>query len=180
MILLLAAILAIHVVLLCLFLATDSAERELADTKRELDEENALRSAWDQMQDPPQESQSGAGDNAATVRQDSAPTSAASQTASGSSASGTASLQKPSSSAAASSATAKPGSTALPASKEEKPAPSVPSTTYVRKPKKTASIKLDFTGAARDDAPGLKGIGLATAGLLLDMDKNTVLWAKNP
>ena len=179
MILLLVAILAVHVVLLCLFLATDSAERELADTKRELEEENALRSAWDQMQENTQTVPS-----AQTTSGESA-SSAASQTASGSSASATASQQKPTSTTTtkpSSTATTKPSSTAaaLPASKEEKPAPSIPSTTYVRKPKQTASVKLDFSGAARDDAPGLKGIGLATAGILLDMDNNKVLWAKNP
>ena len=51
MILLLVAILAVHVVLLCLFLATDSAEHQIENTRRELDEENALRSAWDQTQE---------------------------------------------------------------------------------------------------------------------------------
>ena len=40
--------------------------------------------------------------------------------------------------------------------------------------------KLDFTGAARDNSPGLKLIDRATAGILVDMDNNTVLWAKNP
>ena len=67
----------------------------------------------------------------------------------------------------------------LPAVKD-KPAPSVPSTTYVRKPRKTVVPKLDFAGAARDDISGLKGITLSTAGILVDMDTNKVLWAKNP
>ena len=63
---------------------------------------------------------------------------------------------------------------------KDKPAPSVPSATYVRKPKKTVVPKLDFAGAARDDIAGLKGISLSTAGILVDMDTNKVLWAKNP
>ena len=49
MILLLLAILAVHAALLFLFLATDSAERQLSDARKELEEETELRSAWDQI-----------------------------------------------------------------------------------------------------------------------------------
>ena len=172
MILLLLAILAVHAVLLCLFLATGSAERQLTDTRRELEEENALRSAWDQMQETAQTAQQAR--PAQTVdpapsTQQKPPTSTASAS-SASSASSTAQT-KPASSvttAAASSA------------KQQEQAPSVPSTTYVRKPRKTESAKLDFTGAARDNVSGLKGVNLATAGILIDMDTRKVLWAKNP
>ena len=172
MILLLLAILAVHAVLLCLFLATGSAERQLTDTRRELEEENALRSAWDQMQETAQTAQQAR--PAQTVdpapsTQQKPPTSTAS--ASSASSSSSTAQTKPASSvttAAASSA------------KQQEQAPSVPSTTYVRKPRKTESAKLDFTGAARDNVSGLKGVNLATAGILIDMDTRKVLWAKNP
>ncbi|MBR5681030.1 MAG: hypothetical protein IKX19_10300, partial [Clostridia bacterium] len=85
MILLLVAILAVHVVLLCLFLATDSAEQQLNDTRRELDEENALRSAWDQTQEAASKSdrtaQSVSTPSAGTATQTVQPKPTASQTA---------------------------------------------------------------------------------------------------
>ena len=169
MILLLVAILAVHVVLLSLFLATDSAEHQLNDTRRELDEENALRSAWDQTQEA-------ASKSAQTAQSDSPKqTTTPAQT----------SATKPSTASASTSTQTKPATTTttnipvVASADDEKKVPSVPSTTYVRKSKKMTPAKLDFTGAARDNSPGLKLIDRATAGILVDMDTNKVLWAKN-
>ena len=188
MILLLVAILAVHVILLCLFLATDSAEQQLDETRRELDEENALRSAWDQTQEAA--SQSAQTTQAvSTPSAGTAATQASAQTkpATAAQSATSSSTAKPSSTATTSTSTSaqtKPAtSTSIPvvaSSDEEKKTPSVPSTTYVRKPKKMTPAKLDFTGAARDNSPGLKLIDRATAGILVDMDTNKVLWAKNP
>ena len=158
MIILILAIAAVHAVLLGLFLATGSAERQISETKREIREETALRSEF--------------GNGEAL------PSGAQTETLS--------SGQKPSASETqASSAPPIPSvspdkdpTASLPAVKE-KPTPSVPSTTYVRKPKKTAAVKLDFSGAARDNVSALKGVNLATTGILVDMDTNKVLWAKN-
>lgn len=163
MILLILAIIAVHAVLLGLFLATDSAERELSETRRELEEENALRSAMEN------------GETLPPVQEETLQSGGTQQpqTASGSGKTDTA--QQPS--------TIPPPEkdpvAALPSVKE-KPAPSVPSTTYVRKPGKATSAKLDFTGAARDNLSELRGVNLATAGILVDMDRNVVLWTKNP
>ena len=165
MILLLLAILAVHAALLFLFLATDSAERQLSDARKELEEETELRSAWDQIKQETVQSMQSSPLN--ETAQSSQPKNA--------SGSGTASQPKPA-------ASTTPVSTlpVVSSSQPEKQAPSVPSTTYVRQPKKTPAPKLDFTGAARDNVSGLKGINLATAGILVDMDNNKVLWAKNP
>ena len=57
MIVLILAIVAVHGVLLGLFLATGSAERELEETRRELEEENALRSAMESGEVLPSETQ---------------------------------------------------------------------------------------------------------------------------
>jgi len=184
MILLLVAILAIHVILLCLFLATDSAEQQLDDTRRELDEENALRSAWDQTQEAASKSAQAAQaavstPAAGTATQAAQPKETATTPARASTAKSTSST----SASTPASAQTKPAATTTPvvaSSAEENKTPSVPSTTYVRKPKKMTPAKLDFTGAARDNSPGLKLIDRATAGILVDMDTNKVLWAKNP
>ena len=178
MILLLAAILAVHVILLSLFLATDSAEHQLVNTQRELDEENALRSAWDQTQEAASQTartaQAAPAGETAQADQPKQTTQAQTATTKPSTASSTTSTQtKP----AATTTTATP---VVASSAEEKKVPSVPSTTYVRKSKKMTPAKLDFTGAARDNSPGLKLIDRATAGILVDMDTNKVLWAKNP
>ena len=178
MILLLAAILAVHVILLCLFLATDSAEHQLVNTQRELDEENALRSAWDQTQEAASQTartaQAAPAGETAQADQPKQTTQAQTATTKPSTASSTTSTQtKP----ATTTTTATP---VVASSAEEKKVPSVPSTTYVRKSKKMTPAKLDFTGAARDNSPGLKLIDRATAGILVDMDTNKVLWAKNP
>jgi len=157
MILLILAIIAVHGILLGLFLATDSAEREIEETLREIEEETAMRSEM-------------AGGEVLPSQPDSTPAvqpPPVSESTSSSSTPGTAVSQSSDPTAG------------LPAVKE-KPAPSVPSTTYVRAPKKAVTAKLDFSGAARDNISGLKGVNLATAGILVDMDKNTVLWAKNP
>ena len=163
MILLILAIIAVHAVLLGLFLATDSAERELSETRRELEEENALRSAM------------GNGETLPPVQEETVQSGGTQQpqTASGSGKTDTA--QQPATIAPPE----KDPVAALPSVKE-KPAPSVPSTTYVRKPGKATSAKLDFTGAARDNLSELRGVNLATAGILVDMDRNVVLWTKNP
>ena len=167
MIILIFAIAAVHGILLWLVIATDSNEQQIAETLRQIEEENALRN--DDFQDyeeaepassvlPPETGTSVTKpDNTNTAQ-----TSAASQ---GKTGTGTPAEKDP--------------LAGLPATKD-KPVPSVPSTTYVRKPKKTTAPKLDFSGAARDDISGLKGISLATAGILVDMDNNKVLWAKNP
>jgi len=179
MVLLLVAILAVHVVLLCLFLATDSAEHQLSDTRRELEEENALRSAWDQTQEAASKTAQTA-QTAVTPRAgETAQTDQPKQTATPAQTS----TAKPSTASAATPAQTKPATSATPvvaSAEKEKKTPSVPSTTYVRKSRKMTPAKLDFTGAARDNSPGLKLIDRATAGILVDMDTNKVLWAKNP
>ena len=156
MIVLILAIVAVHGVLLGLFLATGSAERELEETRRELEEENALRSAMESGEVLPSETQA---DSAPEV------------------------VQPPSGGQTTASTVLPPPTGDLPAilpETKDKPVPSVPSTTYVRKPKKTAVPKLDFSGAARDNLSELKFVNLATTGILVDMDNNKVLWAKNP
>ena len=127
MVLLLVAILAVHVLLLCLFLATDSAERQLGDTRRELEEENALRSAWDQTQ----EAASQSAPTAQSVTPKPVETSQADppkQTTSPAQASTT----KPSTASTSASAQTKPATSSIPvvaSSDDEKNVPSVPSTT---------------------------------------------------
>ena len=163
MILLILAIIAVHAVLLGLFLATDSAERQLSETIRELKEENELRTELESGEGlPTRQPAETAPSDRQTAQQNSngGGTPPAQQTAT---------IAPPEKDPVAN----------LPAVKE-KPTPSVPSATYVRKPRKAVSAKLDFTGAARDNVSALRGVSLATAGILVDMDKNTVLWAKNP
>ena len=178
MILLILAIIAVHGILLWLVVATGSNEQKIADTQKQIKEENALRSELENEVRSAEQT-----DPAPTVQGPETGTTAAQ---------GTSTQPKPTT--AQSSSTSQPSTASqpktggttekdplagLPAVKE-KPAPSVPSTTYVRKPKKTTVPKLDYTGAARDDISGLKGITLSTAGILVDMDTNKVLWAKNP
>jgi len=164
MIILILAIIAVHGILLWLVVATGSNEQQIAETRRQIEEEDALRSEMDRGEVLPP---SGQTEQASGGKPD-------------------ASAQTKPQTAAAQTNTPKPGGSAwkdplanLPVVKD-KPVPSVPSTTYVRKPKKAVSVKLDYTGAARDDISGLKGISLATTGILVDMDNNKVLWAKNP
>ena len=185
MILLILAIIAVHGILLWLVVATGDNEQKIADTRKQIEEENALLSEMEN------EAQSAEQKNPApAVQKPDTETSAAKPetgTAQGASAQPkTTAAQLSTTSQASASSQPKTGGTTekdplagLPAAKE-KPAPSIPSTTYVRKPKKTVVPKLDFAGAARDDISGLKGISLSTAGLLVDMDTNKVLWAKNP
>jgi D-alanyl-D-alanine carboxypeptidase (penicillin-binding protein 5/6) len=171
MMVLILAIIAIHGILLWLLFATDSAEQQLSETRKQLEEEIALHSETERGSNPFR-----------------------TQTEPGSS------VQLPESSGGASSAPSAspaqtPGTVAAqtsgnaPADRDplaglttvkEKPQPSVPSTTYVRKPKKITPVKLDYSGAVQNDIAGLKGASLATAGILIDMDNNKVLWAKNP
>ena len=169
MIILILAIIAVHGILLWLVIATGSNEQQIAETRRQIEEEDALRTEMDGGKVP---TPSGQPEAASSVQQ--TETSAGTPDKSAQTPLQTATTQT------------KPGGAAgkdplanLPAVKD-KPVPSVPSTTYVRKPKKTAAVKLDYTGAARDDIAGLKGISLATTGILIDMDNNKVLWAKNP
>ena len=179
MILLLIAILAVHIVLLSLFLATDSAEHQLNDTRRELEEENALRSAWDQTQEAASKNDL----TAQTVSAQPAGTAAQSGQQSQTATPARTATTKPTTASSSNPTQTKPATTTTQiavSSGEEKKIPSVPSTTYVRKPRKMTPAKLDFTGAARDNSPGLKLIDRATAGILVDMDTNKVLWAKNP
>jgi len=179
MILLLVAILAVHIVLLSLFLATDSAEHQLNDTRRELEEENALRSAWDQTQEAASKNDR----TAQTVSAQPAGTAAQSGQQSQTATTARTATTKPTTASSSNPTQTKPVTTTTQiavSSGEEKKIPSVPSTTYVRKPRKMTPAKLDFTGAARDNSPGLKLIDRATAGILVDMDTNKVLWAKNP
>lgn len=178
MILLLVAILAVHIVLLSLFLATDSAEHQLNDTRRELEEENALRSAWDQTQEAASKTDLTTQTVSAQPAGTAAQTGQQSQTATPARTATT----KPTTASSSNPTQTKPVTTTTQiavSSGEEKKIPSVPSTTYVRKPRKMTPAKLDFTGAARDNSPGLKLIDRATAGILVDMDTNKVLWAKN-
>ena len=170
MMILILAIIAIHGILLWLLVATDSAEQELAETRRQLQEELALHSEEDggvnpfQAQTEPdsavqQPESSGVASSASSESQAQMPGAAATQPA-GSTSAGRDPLA---------------GLTPV----KEKPQPSVPSTTYVRKPKKITPAKLDYSGAVQNDIAGLKGASLATAGILVDMDNNKVLWAKN-
>ena len=164
MIILILAIVAVHCVLLGLILATGSAERELSETLQEIEKENELRSALEAEMGEILSSD---------AQTESAPAVQQKNPSGG---------QTPSTSSTAASALPQP-TDALPEllpETKEKPVPSVPSTTYVRKPKKTVVPKLDFSGAARDDLSELKFVNLATTGILVDMDNNKVLWAKNP
>jgi D-alanyl-D-alanine carboxypeptidase len=176
MIILLLAIIAAHVgILLWLLAATDSNEKQIADAQRQLKEENALHPGLYGGEIPPPIEQT-----------DQAPSGLERESSGGASSA----QQQPGSAATAQpSASAQPesgGSAAVQdpvaglSTVKEKPLPSIPSATYVRKPRKPASVKLDYAGAARDDISGLRGISLATAGILVDMDNNKVLWAKNP
>ncbi len=176
MILLILAIIAVHGILLWLVVATGSNEQKISDTRKQIEEGNALISEME--------------NNAPTVEQ-ATPSPAVQKPETGTSSekpsTNAQTQQKPASAAQSpTAAQTQTGNSAekdplagLPAVKD-KPAPSVPSTTYVRKPRKTVVPKLDFAGAARDDISGLKGITLSTAGILVDMDTNKVLWAKNP
>lgn len=187
MILLILAIIAVHGILLWLVVATGSNEQKIADTRKQIEENNALRSEMENeirsieqadpataVQKPDAGAPTGKPETGTAQGASAQPKPATAQTSSGST------------SQASSATQPKTGGTAekdplagLPTVKE-KPAPSVPSATYVRKPRKTVVPKLDFAGAARDDISGLKGISLSTAGILVDMDNNKVLWAKNP
>jgi D-alanyl-D-alanine carboxypeptidase (penicillin-binding protein 5/6) len=186
MILLILAIIAVHGILLWLVVATGSNEQKIADTRKQIEENNALRSEMENEIRSIEQS-----DAATAVQKPDAGTSTGKPetgTAQGASAQPKPTAQTSTGSTSQASSTTQPktGGTAekdplagLPTVKE-KPAPSVPSATYVRKPRKTVVPKLDFTGATRDDISGLKGISLSTAGILVDMDNNKVLWAKNP
>ena len=167
MILLILAIVAVHCVLLGLILATGAAERELSETLREIEKENELRSALEAEM----------GEVLSSDAQPESGPAVEQQNPSGGQTASTASTTSTGASALPQPAGNLPG--VLPETKE-KPVPSVPSTTYVRKPKKTAVPKLDFAGAARDDLSELKFVNLATTGILVDMDNSKVLWAKNP
>ena len=169
MVILILAIIAVHGILLWLLVATDSNEQQIAETRKQIEEEDTIRSEMDGGVLPPpeqtepapsvQETEPAEGKQGLTAQTDPKPASAA-QTQAG--------------------APAGMDPLAGLPSVKDKPEPSVPSTTYVRKPGKAISVKLDYTGAARDDIAGLKGISLATTGILVDMDNNKVLWAKNP
>ena len=168
MVILILLIAAVHGILLWLFVATGSAEQQAAETRKQLAEENALFSEMD------------AGEARPLQTQTEPDPSVLPPDASGSTPGSTAQTSAPAATQPKNNGTAgKDPLVSLPAAKD-KPTPSVPSTTYVRKPKKTAAVKLDFSGAVQNDIAGLKGASLATAGILVDMDKNTVLWAKNP
>ena len=183
MILLILAIIAVHGILLWLIVATGDNEQKIADTKKQIKDGNALISEMeDEVQSLEQKNPASAVQNPDTGYSAGKPETGAAQ---GTSTQSSASTQSSTSTQSSASSQTKTGGTTdkdplagLPATKE-KPTPSVPSTTYVRKPKKTVVPKLDFTGAARDDISGLKGITLSTAGILVDMDTNKVLWAKN-
>ncbi len=183
MILLILAIIVVHGILLWLVVATGENEHQSAEIRKQIAEGNALLSGADgdagtieytdpDVRTPETGTATGKPENGAAQGASAQPKTTAQTSGS---ASQTSSTTQP-----------KAGGTAekdplagLPAVKE-KPVPSVPSTTYVRRPRKTVVPKLDFAGAARDDISGLKGISLATAGILVDMDNNKVLWAKNP
>jgi len=186
MILLILAIIAVHGILLWLVVATGDNEQKIVETRKQIEEGNALLSEMeDEIQSVEQKDPTPAVQKPDTGTSSSKPETNTAQ--------GTSTQPKPatalssgSTSQASTTTQPKTGDTTekdplagLPTVKE-KPTPSVPSTTYVRKPKKTVVPKLDFTGAARDDISGLKGISLSTAGILVDMDTNKVLWAKNP
>ena len=183
MVILILAIIAVHAILLWLVVATGSNEQQIAETLRQLEEENSLRSeaeedlrSLDRTEPPPSVQMPGTGGGAGKTNPDTAASSSAVQPNPASSSQAAATAQPK---AGTGSSAEKDPLAGLPAVKD-KPVPSVPSATYVRKPRKTAVPKLDFTGAARDDISGLKGISLSTAGILVDMDNNKVLWAKNP
>jgi D-alanyl-D-alanine carboxypeptidase (penicillin-binding protein 5/6) len=167
MLILIILIIAVHGILLWLLIATDSNEKQIAETRRKLEEEVSTHS---------DSAESFGGEVLPSIEQTEPerqlPEKSAVQPSS-------TQAQPPATQAKNSGSASKDPLAGLSAVKD-KPVPSVPSTTYVRKPKKTASVKLDFSGAARDDISGLKGISLATTGILVDMDKNKVLWAKNP
>lgn len=185
MILLILAIIAVHGILLWLVVATGDNEQKIADTRKQIEEGNALLSEMeDEIQSVEQKDPTPTVQKPDTGVSTSKPETNTAQGASTqpkpATAQPSASTQPPASTQPKTAATTdKDPLAGLPAEKE-KPAPSVPSTTYVRKPRKTVVPKLDFTGAARDDISGLKGISLSTAGILIDMDTNKVLWAKNP
>lgn len=183
MIILILAIIAVHGILLWLVVATGSNEEKIAETRRLIEEENALRSRGDDDVRPFEQA-----DPASSVQNpETGSSSSAGNQGAGASSQAASQQPKPASSSAqtAASSQTKPASpekdplAGLPAVKD-KPIPSVPSASYVRRPGKTAAPKLDYTGAAKDDISGLKGISLSTAGILVDMDTNKVLWAKNP
>ena len=169
MILLILAIIAVHGILVWLVVATGSNEQQIAETLRQIEEEDALHSEMDggKLPTPFEQTEpaSSAQQPEAFVGTPGASSQAGAQTSTTQTKTGGSAGRDPLAD--------------LPAVKD-KPVPSVPSQTYVRKPKKTAQIKLDYSGAARDDISGLKGISLATTGILIDMDNNKVLWAKNP
>ena len=179
MILLILAIVGIHGILLWLVVATGSNEKQIAETLRQIKEENDLRSEMENEVRSIEQT-----DPETDVRKPETGASAAGPETGA--AQGTSAQPKPATAQTSTSTQPKTGGTTekdpladLPAVKE-KPVPSVPSATYVRRPGKTVVPKLDFAGAARDDISGLKGISLSTAGILVDMDTNKVLWAKNP
>ncbi len=185
MILLILGIIAVHGILLWLVVATGDNEQKKADIRKQIAEENAqLSEMEDEVQSIEQKNPTPSVQKPDTGTSAAKPETGTAQGASSQPKQTTA--QSSSASQTSTASQPKNGGTAekdplagLPTVKE-KPAPSIPSTTYVRKPKKTVVPKLDFTGAARDDISGLKGIMLSTAGILVDMDTNKVLWAKNP
>ena len=185
MILLILAIVAVHGILLWLVVATGSNEQKISDTLKQIKEENALRSELEnevrsvEQTDPAPAIQKPETETSTTRPETNIAQGASTQSKPTASQTSTTSQTSASSQPKTGGMTEKDPLAGLPAVKE-KPAPSVPSTTYVRKAKKTIVPKLDFTGAARDDISGLKGISLSTAGILVDMDTNKVLWAKNP
>ena len=114
MILLILAIVAVHGILLWLVVATGSNEQKIAETRKQIAEENALRSAMESGEVLPSETQD---ESAPEV------------------------VQPPSGGQTTASAGLPPPTGDLPAilpETKDKPVPSVPSTTYVRRPKKTA------------------------------------------
>ncbi len=172
MIILILAILAVHGILLWLVVATGENEQQSAEIRKQIAEENALLSEMDGEVRSVEQT-----DPAPDVRTPDTGGSAGKQDAASSQ--GAASQPKTGSASQGATSSGRDPVAGLPAVKD-KPVPSVPSTTYVRRSKKTAIPKLDFSGAARDDVSGLKGIALATTGILVDMDTGKVLWAKNP
>ena len=191
MILLILAIIAVHGILLWLVVATGDNEQKIADTRKQIEDGNALISEMEdevdgieQKNPAPDIQKPDTGSSAA--RPETGTVQGASAQPKQTSAQSSSSVQTSASSQTA--ATAQPKTESVPEKDplaglpavKDKPAPSVPSATYVRKPQKTAVPKLDFTGAAQGDIAGLKGISLCTAGILVDMDTNKVLWSKNP
>lgn len=185
MILLILAIIAVHGILLWLVVATGDNEQKIADTRKQIEEGNALLSEMEDEiqsveQKDPNPTVQKPDTGVSTTKQETSTAQGVSSQQKPATAQPSASTQPPASTQPKTGATTDKDSLAGLPSEKEKPAPSVPSTTYVRKQKKTVVPKLDFTGAARDDISGLKGISLSTAGILVDMDTNKVLWAKNP